>query len=296
MSDSRNRRPNSDHNSDVSRRQFGAMSVGAVVAVAAAGASGAPAAKERNVEIKTADGSCDAFFVHPASGTHAAVIVWPDAFGLRPSMQEIGRRLAGDGYAALVVNPYYRISKAPQFSGKLPDFAVPEQRALIMNLMGKNTPEGAVVDSQAFVKWLDSQAVVNKSRKIGVQGYCMGGALCMRTAAAVPDRIGAVGSFHGGGLVSDNPNSIHLLIPKMKAQFLIAIAENDDKNQPDAKDKLKAAFAAAKLKAEVEVYAAQHGWCVRDMNPRADGMPIFDMAQAERAWARLLVLYKEALA
>ena len=279
---------------DLSRREFVSLSVAAGIA-AAAGSADAADAVEKAVEIKTPDGTCDAAFIHPASGSHAAVIIWPDAFGLRPSMRDMAKRLAADGYSVLVPNPFYRISKAPQF-GDISNFSFssPTDRAKIQPLMGSISSDGAVEkDAPAFVAWLDAQPQVNTSKKIGTQGYCMGGPLVVRTAAAVPNRIGAGASFHGGGLVTNNPNSPHLLAPKIKARMYFGIASNDDKNQPDAKDKLREAFAAAKVPAEIEVYGSLHGWCVKDM-PNATP-PIYNEADAEKAWAKLVALYKMAL-
>jgi carboxymethylenebutenolidase len=209
----------------------------------------------------------------------------------------MAHRLAEQGYSVLVPNPFYRISKAPQFpDASKVDFA--KERANLNPLMGSINAAGAVEkDAPAFVAWLDQQAAVDKRKKIGTQGYCMGGALVVRTAAAVPDRIGAGASFHGGGLVTDQPSSPHLLAPKIKAKMYFGIAANDDMRQPDAKDKLRQAFADAKNPAEVEVYTmSQHGWCVPDMPAGNDGKPIYNKPDAERAWSKLLALYKSALA
>jgi carboxymethylenebutenolidase len=285
--------------SDVTRRDFVTLSIAAGLAAAHAEAQGQPAmaVTERDVTIKTPDGTCDAAFIHPASGTHAAVIVWPDAFGLRPVMRDIGKRLAGSGYAVLVPNPFYRVAKSPVF-GDISNFSFsnPTDRAKIQPLMASATAAGnAEKDAAAFVAFLDAQPQVSTSRKIGAQGYCMGGPLTIRTLAAVPDRMGAGASFHGGGLVTDAPDSPHRLAPRIKGRVLIAIASNDDARQPAAKDELRTAFAAAKVPAEIEVYKGLHGWCVSDM-PLAEGKPIYDQPEAERAWARLLALYKAGLA
>jgi carboxymethylenebutenolidase len=239
---------------------------------------------ESDVLIKTADGECDAYFVTPDKGSHAAVLVWPDIFGLRPAFREMGKRLAGAGYSVLVVNPFYRSKKAPVTADgtKTPIQEVfPLARAL--------TPKTHVDDAKAFIAWLDSQTQVDKNKKIGTIGYCMGGPIVMRTAAAVPERVGAGGTFHGGGLVTKNEDSPHLLIPKMKAQFLIAVAENDDQRDPESKNVLKDAFAQAKLDAEIEVYPAGHGWCPPDTK-------VYNEEQAEKAWARMLALFEKALA
>ena len=284
---------------DLSRRDFVALSIAAGLAAATGSTASAQAVTEKTVEIKTPDGTCDAAFIHPASGAHAAVIIWPDAFGLRQSMRDMAKRLAAEsGYSVLVPNPFYRSSKAP-VAGIDPatfSFQNKEDMTRLQGLMGAVNAAGAAErDAAAFVAFLDAQPQVDKSKKIGTQGYCMGGPLVFRTAAAVPDRIGAGGSFHGGGLVTANPTSPHLLIPKMKARMYVAVASNDDARQPEAKDALKAAFDAAKVPGEVEVYGGLHGWCVPDMAP-SGGKPIYDKPDAEKAWAKLLALYKAALA
>src|SRR5689334_11534242 len=283
-------------NDDITRRDFVGMTVAAGLAAAAGTNVSAQNVTEKTVEIKTPDGTCDAAFIHPATGAHAAVIIWPDAFGLRPSMRNMAKRLASEsGYSVLVPNPFYRVGRAPMWedASKI-DFAA--ERAKINPLMASINAAGAVEkDAPAFVAWLDQQPQVDRTKKIGTQGYCMGGALVVRTAAAVPERIGAGGSFHGGGLVNQTPTSPHLLAPKIKARMYFGIATNDDMQQPDAKDKLKAAFAAAKVPADIEVYGSLHGWCVSDM-PLQNGKPIYDMADAERAWGKLVALYKTALA
>ena len=284
--------------SDVGRRDFVALSVAAGVAAAAATASaaGLPVV-ETNVEVKTPDGVCDAAFIHPASGSHAGVLLWPDAFGLRPSMREMAKRLAAEGYSVLVPNPFYRISKAPFTDASTFNFANPDDMKKLGPLMGSvNAPGNAEKDAVAYVAFLDAQKEVNKNKKIGTQGYCMGGPLVVKTAAALPNRIGAGGSFHGGGLVTDKPDSPHLLASKIKAHMYFGIASNDDMRQPDAKDKLKEAFTAAKVPVEIEVYSASlHGWCVPDM-PVQNGAPIYNKPDAERAWAKLLALYKAGIA
>lgn len=283
---------------ELSRRQFGAVSLAGGLAVAAGSVSAAAALPlaESTVDIKTADGTCDAAFIHPAAGSHPGVLIWTDAFGLRPTFREIGKRLAAEGYSVLIPNPYYRSTKAPGIGTDL-NFQNPDDRAKLGALMGPLTAPGAAErDAAAFVGFLDSQPAVRKTSKIGTSGYCMGGPLTMRTAAAAPGRVGAGASFHGGGLVTDKPDSPHLLVPKIKARYYFGIAASDDMNQPDAKDKLKAAFAAAKLPAEIEVYEGSiHGWCVPDM-PLRNGMPIYNQPLAERAWGHLLGLFKTALA
>lgn len=282
---------------DLGRRDFVALSVSAGLAAATASAAGLEVV-ESDVTIKTPDGTCDAAFIRPKTGTHAGVLLWPDAFGLRPWTREMGKRLAAEGYSVLVPNPFYRLSKAPFTDASTFNFANQDDMAKLRPLMGSvNAPGAAEKDAVAYVAFLDAQKETNKSRKIGTQGYCMGGPLIMKTAATVPNRIGAAASFHGGGLVTANPDSPHLLAPKIKARMYFGIAANDDAQQPDAKDKLKAAFAAAKVPAEIEVYSAsQHGWCMKDMPKQANGMPIYNQADAERAWGKLLALYKAALA
>jgi carboxymethylenebutenolidase len=270
----------------LSRRQFGALTLGAGLVSMLPPVANAAETKDSDVEIKTPAGTCDAYFVHPASGASAAVLVWPDIFGLRPAFKQMGKRLAESGYSVLVVNPFYRTKKGP--AGESSDFSDPQKRQALFALAGSLTPEVQASDAKTFVSWLDSQSSVDKKRKIGTTGYCMGGPITMRTAAALPDRIGAGASFHGGGLVTDKPDSPHLLVPKMKAQYLFAIAQNDDQQQPDAKNVLKETFAKAKLNAEVEVYPAMHGWCPPDSR-------VYDMEQAEKAWGRMLALFKTAL-
>ena len=282
---------------EIPRRDFVVMSVAAGLSAGAGCASAPPSEPvlEENVEIKTSDGTADAAFIHPEAGSHPGVLVWTDAFGLRPSMRGIGRRLAGQGYSVLVPNPFYRTVRNPFSDASHFDFKNQADMTKLRALMGSVTaPGNAERDAAAYIAFLDSQKEVDRGKKIGTQGYCMGGPLVVRTAATLPDRIGAGASFHGGGLVTDKPDSPHLLAPKIKARLLIAIAANDDAKQPEAKDKLKEAFASARVSAEIEVYPAQHGWCVADM-PLRDGAPIYDEPQAERAWARLIALYKSAL-
>lgn len=279
-------------NDDITRRDFVNMTVAGLAAAAGATASAQQAVTERTVEIKTPDGTCDAAFIHPATGAHAAVVIWPDAFGLRPAMRDMARRLAAEsGYSVLVPNPYYRVGKAPMWEdASKVDFGA--ERGKLNPLMASINAAGTVEkDAPAFIAWLDQQPQVDRTKKVGTQGYCMGGALVVRTAAAVPDRVGAGASFHGGGLVTQNPNSPHLLAPRIKGRMYFGIAINDDKQQPDAKTQLKAAFDAAKVPAEVEVYdMAQHGWCVPDMPNQ-----LYKKDDAERAWAKLLALYKAGL-
>ena len=273
----------------LTRRQFGALSIGVGMAMLLPRAADALDVTESVVNVKTPDGTADCYFVHPASGAHAGVLVWPDILGLRPAFRQMGKRLAESGYAVLVVNPFYRQKKAPVVPVGA-SFADESTRNTVLPLAQALSATTHVTDAKAFVAFLDSQAAVNKNRKIGTTGYCMGGPIVMRTAAAVPGRIGAGASFHGGGLVTNQPDSPHLLIPTMKAQFLFAVAENDDQREPESKNVLRQAFMKAGLPAEIEVYAgAAHGWCPPDS-------AVYNQAQAERAWSRLLVLFEKALA
>jgi len=278
----------------VSRRAFGLAGL-AVVGLTATAASGAEAAVvETDVNVKTADGVADAALFHPpGKGTWPAVLIWTDIMGLRPVFRDMGRRLAAQGYVVLVPNPFYRVKHAPIVEGNI-DFNNPADRAKVMdpaNRKGMDAP-GIDRDSVAYIAFLDAQPQTNRKKKAGVQGYCMGGPLTYRTAATVHDRIGAAATFHGGGLVSKDhadPLSPHNLIPQMKATVYSAVADNDDKAQPDAKDVLKASFAAAKVPARVEVYeGCAHGWCVK-------GSAVYNEAGAERAWGELTALYKKAL-
>jgi carboxymethylenebutenolidase len=268
----------------VTRRQFGAL-LGAGVVMMLPKVVNAVAVTESDVTIKTPDGTCDAYFVHPATGTAPGVLVWPDIFGLRPAFRQMGKRLAESGYSVIVINPFYRKMKAPT-AAKGSATPIPELMPLAQSLNETTT----FTDAKAFIGWLDQQQSVAKNKKVGTQGYCMGGPLAFRSAAAMPDRVGAVASFHGGGLVTDMPNSPHLQASKTKAQFLIAIAANDDMRSPNEKNVLKETFAKANLPAEVEVYTgAAHGWCPPDSG-------VYNEPQAEKAWSRLLALYGKALA
>jgi carboxymethylenebutenolidase len=268
----------------VTRRQFGVL-LGAGVAMLLPQVANAVTVTESDVTITTPDGTADCYFVRPASGTAPGVLVWPDIFGLRPAFRTMGKRLAETGYSVLVVNPFYRVKKAPT-ADQGAATAIPSLLPLAQAL----NETTHMTDAKAFVAWLDQQPSVAKNRKIGTQGYCMGGPMAFRTSAAVPDRIGAVASFHGGGLVTPTPNSPHLQASKTKAQFLIAVAANDDARAPMEKDVLKETFAKANLSAEVEVYTgAAHGWCPPDSG-------VYNEPQAEKAWARLLALYAKALA
>src|SRR5471032_2975235 len=268
----------------VTRRQFGVL-LGAGVSMLLPQVVNAVTVTESDVTVMTPDGAADCYFVHPSSGTAPGVLVWPDIFGLRPAMRQMAKRLAESGYAVLVVNPFYRAQKAPTAEQGA---ATPIQN--LMPLARALNEQTHMTDAKAFIGWLDQQASVAKNKKVGTQGYCMGGPIAFRTAAAVPTRVGAVASFHGGGLVTDQPGSPHLQASKTKAQFLIAIAANDDQRAPTEKDVLKETFAKANLPAEIEVYTgAAHGWCPPDSG-------VYNEPQAEKAWSRLLALYGKALA
>src|SRR5213083_1036634 len=268
----------------ITRRQFGVM-LGAGMAMMLPEVANAVAVADSDVSVTTPDGTADCYFVHPASGAAAGVLVWPDIFGLRPAFRQMGKRLAESGYSVLVVNPFYRAKKAPTAeSGAATPIA--QLRPLAQAL----TETTEMTDAKAFIGWLDRQSSVARNRKVGTQGYCMGGPIAFRTAAAVPDRVGAVASFHGGGLVTTNPNSPHLQAAKTKAQFLIAVAANDDQRAPNDRTVLKETFEKAGLAAEIEVYTgAAHGWCPPDSG-------VYNEPQAEKAWSRLLALYGKALA
>lgn len=270
----------------LTRREFAAMSTAAALAACAKPANGKDAAlKESMVEVTTPDGKVDAYFVHPASGTHPGVILWPDIAGLRDVKKDMARRLASSGYAVLVVNQYYRSAKAPVMQS-FAEFRTEQGRAKVMAMVPLLTPEAVARDGAAYAAWLDTQPVVDKKRGIGTQGYCMGGPFTVRTAAAAPARVKAAASFHGGQLVTDKPDSPHRLLASTQASFLFAIARNDDEKAPGDKEALKTAATAAGRPAEIEVYPADHGWCVPDS-------PVYDQAQADRAWERLLVLYRK---
>lgn len=267
----------------VTRRAFVALSAAAGFTSAACAAENVV---EKDVVVKTPDGESDSALFHPAGkGPWPAVLIWPDIMGLRPVFREMGRRLSAQGYVVLVVNPFYRSAKAAVIKG---DFSDPVARRTLFGYREAMTDPGIDNDAKAYIAFLDAQPQTDRKKKVGVQGYCMGGPLSFRTAAAVANRIGAVGSFHGGGLTTDQPSSPHLLIPKTNAAYLVAVAKNDDAREPQSKDILKAAFADARKTATVEVYAGDHGWCV-------PGSQVYNEAEAERAWAALLKMYKEAL-
>ena len=282
--DARLRNPGS-----LTRRRFTAVAAGATVAAMLPRTAAAQAVTGNDVNVSTPDGEADCYFVHPGTGSHAGVIIWPDILGLRPAFRAMADRLASSGYSVLVVNPYYRNARAPVVPEGA-SFQDASTRETVFPLARSLTAETNTTDAKAFVSFLDAQSAVDTARQIGTTGYCMGGPMTMRTAAAVPERIGAGASFHGGGLATDGDDSPHLLVPNMQASFLFAIAENDDEQDPDAKDTLQQAFEAAGLAAEIEVYAGTlHGWCPPDS-------AVYNEEKAERAWARLLVLFEGALA
>lgn len=269
----------------ITRKQFGAAALGAGLAMMLPKVADAVDVVDSDVDIKTPDGTCDAYFVHPASGAAAAVLIWPDIFGIRPAFRAMGKRLAESGYSVLVINPFYRTKHAPT-ADKGAATPIPDVLPLAQTLNEKTH----MTDAKAFIGWLDQQPSVDKNRKVGTQGYCMGGPMAFRTAAAVPDRVGGVATFHGGGLVTKGADSPHLEAATSHAQFLICIASNDDMRAPSDKVALKETFAKANLPAEIEVYTgALHGWCPFDTS-------VYNEPQAEKAWSRLLVLYGKALA
>lgn len=277
-----------NNKAQLSRREFGTLATGSALAALFPRTANALAVTERDVTVTTPDGEADGYLVHPGTGRHPGVLIWPDILSLRPAFRLMGKRLAESGYAVLVVNPYYRAAKSPVVSegASFQDTAVREK---VLPLARSLSVQTTLTDAQAFVAFLDKQAAVDTRRKIGTTGYCMGGSMTMRTAAALPERIGAGASFHGGGLVTEKEDSPHLLVSQMQAKYLIAIAENDDERQPEAKDVLRKRFAQAGLAAEIEVYeGALHGWCPPDSR-------VYNEAQAERAWARMLVLFEKAL-
>jgi len=274
---------------ELNRRQFGKLTTAASFAALLPSVANAKSVTESEVTIETPDGVTDAYYVRPSSGKHPGVLIWPDILGLRPAKRAMGKRLAEAGYSVLVVNPFYRSAVAPV----IPDgasFRDQKIRDIVIPMYRQLSATTHISDAKEYIKFLDAQSDVDSDKKIGTQGYCMGGPIIMRTAAAVPERVGAAASFHGGGLVTDREDSPHLLIPKTTAHVLHAIAENDHEKSPTVQGDLEKAYAAAKLPAEIEVYKdALHGWCPPDS-------AVYNKEQAERAWARLLQLYKTALA
>lgn len=270
----------------LSRRDFAAIGTAAALAGCAGGVGQASAPSdltERMVEITTKDGLADAFFVHPAKGTHPGVVMWPDIAGLREAKRVMARRLAAAGYAVLCVNQYYRGGPAPIMES-FSEFRTPEGQAKVKPLREALTPAAITRDAAAYVAFLDGDAAVDKARKIGSNGYCMGGPFTVRTAAAVPGRVAAAASLHGGGLVTSEPDSPHRLLASTQASYLFAVARNDDAQDLSVKETLRHAAQAARRPAEIEVYAADHGWTVPDS-------PAYDPTEADRAWQRMLALF-----
>ena len=289
MCDENTDREADNYLSEMTRRRFSKLAAGAAMVAMLPPVANAKATTTQEVRIKTPDGECDALFVHPTGGgAHPAVLMWPDILGLRPAFREMATRLAASGYAVLCINPYYRDAQAPvvQVGASFQDESTREKVMPMYRNLSAKTHQS---DANAFVNWLDEQTAVDTGRKIGTMGYCMGGPIVMRTAAVAADRIGAACSYHGGGLVTDKPDSPHLLIPKMNAQFLIAVAENDDEREPNTKIALSDAFKEHGLDAEIEVYeGAMHGWCVLDSR-------VYNHDAAEKAWGRTLALFQRAL-
>ena len=274
---------------NLSRRQFNALTAGTALAMFLPRSANARGVTDGDVRVKTPDGLADCYFVHPAGGKYPGVIIWPDILGLRPAFRLMGKRLAESGYSVLVVNPYYRSAKAPVVQPGA-SFQDDSTRGIVLPLYRELNADTHVTDARAFVRFLDEQSAVDTARPIGTAGYCMGGPITMRTAAAIPDRVAAGASFHGSRLATDAEDSPHRLVPKMKAQYLFAIAENDDERDPKAKQTLRESFDKAGLSAEIEVYkGAMHGWCPPDS-------AVYNQVQAERAWSRLLALFEKALA
>jgi carboxymethylenebutenolidase len=272
----------------MTRRQFAALFTAVAIAGCGSEKAGADAdagdtLRERMVSITMEDGVADAFFVHPATGAHPGIIMWPDIAGLRDVKKVMARRLAAANHAVLVVNQYYRSSPAP-VADSFAEFMEEGARKRISGYRELLTPDAVTRDAKAFVAFLDGEAAVDKARGIGSSGYCMGGPFTVRTAAAVPERVRAAASLHGGGLVTEEPDSPHRLLKETRASFLFAIARNDDAKAPGAKDELRKAADAAGRPAEIDVYGADHGWTVPDS-------PAWDPGEADRAWQRMLALF-----
>lgn len=274
---------------EMTRRDFTKLATGAGLAMMFPPMANAQSVSERDIEITTPDGVADCYFVYPSQGAHAAVLVWPDILALRPAFREMGKRLARSGYAVLTVNPFYRDARAPVV-GFGASFGQPETREIVLPMAQNLNAETHFTDARAFIDWLDEQPEVDTNRGIGTTGYCMGGPMVMRTVATVPERMAAGATFHGGGLATGNPDSPHLLISDTRAQMLHCVAQNDDDNDPEAKEILRETYADAGIRAEIEVYEdAMHGWCAIDSQ-------VYHQVQAERAWSRLLNLFERALA
>ena len=275
---------------DLSRREFLVLPIAAGVGTFSSALVTERSVVETNVDIKTADGTCDAALFHPSKGSHPGVLIWPDSGSLRPAFREIGKRLAAEGYSVLIPNHLYRMARAPVFPESFDPVKSRDDAAFYRRVTAPFFAPGAVErDARAYIEFLQAQRQVNTRMKIGVAGYCLGGAYVMRTAALFPNLVGAGVSFHGGFLVTDKPDSPHLLAPKIKPRLYFAIASDDDAREPEVKNKLRDAFTVAKVRAEIEVYAnALHGWCVPDTKKP-------NKPDAERAWSKLVALYKKAL-
>ena len=274
----------------VSRRAFGggAMAAGVAACAPVNADVDRPAAgglTERMVSFAAPGGTMDGFFVHPADRASPLVLLWPDIAGLREAKRQMARRLAGEGYAVFVANPYYRDVAGEQFAD-FAAFAAADGFQTVRPWRAKLDAPAIQADARAATAWLDTQDGVDTARGIGTQGYCMGGPFTVWSTAAV-ERMRAAASFHGGGLVRDGDKSPHRML-RGDAHYLIAIAQDDDAKDPAAKTAFSAAANEAGAAAEVEVYAADHGWCVPDS-------PAYDRAEAERAWSRLLATYARAL-
>lgn len=272
----------------VTRRQFGKLTTTTALAMTIPAVANAKAVTAQDVSIETADGVCDALFVRPSDGKHPAVLMWPDILALRPSFREMATRLAQSGYAVLCINPYYRNAKSPvvQMGESFQDEVT---RSKIMPMYRSLSPDTHRTDASAFVAWLYEQPSVDTRRPMGTMGYCMGGPIVMRTAALRPDRIRAACAYHPVSLVSDDAESPHLLIPKMKGEVFIGLGLNDDERDPNEKVVLAEAFADNGLAADIEVYKdAMHGWCVLDSRA-------YQHEAAERAWAKTLALFSRVL-
>lgn len=270
----------------LSRREFAALGASAALAGCAGGAMDGEdnsEIREGIVEITTADGVADAFFVRPAKGAHPGIVMWPDIAGLRDAFKVMARKLAADGFAVLVVNQYYRGGPAPVMQS-FSEFRTPEGQEKIRPLREALTAEAITRDAKAYVAFLDGDPAVDKKRRIGSNGYCMGGPFTVRTAAAAPNRVGAAVSLHGAGLVTEAPDSPHRLLASTKASYMVAVARNDDAKDPASKETFRKAAEAGGRPADVEVYAADHGWTVPDS-------PAWDPTEADRAWQKMVALF-----
>lgn len=270
----------------MNRRGFGALAgVGALSACATAPVMSDTTLTENTVTFAADGGTMDGVFIHPASGSHPGVILWPDIAGLRPAKIAMGRRLAAEGFAVLVANPYYRSVAGQQFAD-FEAFRAGGGFQAVGPWRERNTPQNVMATARSVVAWLDQQRAVDSDRGIGNQGYCMTGSWTIHAAAAVPDRVKAAASFHGGGLVGDSATAPvnQLAMMAADARALIAIARDDDAQAPNDKVALRAAGDAVPADVVVEVYQGDHGWTVLDS-------PVYNQAEAERAWTALRNTY-----